>query len=278
MRRGARSETTARQQRLIRTVLRKGIRFVGTVREAEELSESRAVAGPRTRASSRVRRNRRRRKRRPRPLREQPASASTRPALAAVIYADGGPGRVDTEDLETVLQEAGRRRGRNRAAATAGSRCGYRPRACWRCSARAIALEDHAIRACRAALEIDAEAARRYEEPHPRDGCAGYRARWCCVPIRRPRSRSQGVFGLCLQRAQRLAGSGQFADVAATQATYALAKNARRVCRSWPAIALDAELPRRYRSIRPQAGDRSWATCTRIGSGGSSDAMSRWRR
>ena len=110
-----------------------------------------------------------------------------------------------------------------------------------------VALEDHAIRACRAAIEINADEA-RLERTRARVTVALDSSEVVLHADPAASDSKQGVFGLCLQRAQRLAGSGQLADIAATPATFALAQ-ARVTFAELPAVAIDPGARRLCRSI-----------------------------
>lgn len=238
-------------QRMIKTVLRKGIRFVGTVREAQRPAESAPPADAGQPAPQET-------------AEPGPAALGERKqatALAAAISpAAGGPS--DPEDLEATLRAVAddvaaivRRHGGQALRVSAEGVLAL--------FGGSVALEDHAIRACRAAIEIEEDAAGRRERP-VRLALALDSSEVVLHADAAGSDAKRGAFGLCLARAQRLAASGQLADTAATPATFALAR-ARVAFAALPAIALEPgaaplslHRPERLLARGQQVPERPW--------------------
>ena len=158
----------------------------------------------------------------------------------AIALSPNLSGSLDAEDVHSILADANRR-----ATEIVRQHGGYVAQGTAEGSlalfGAPVAIEDHAVRACRAGIEVN-EAMRR-----------DYAGRLSVVigldsgevvlqPASEGGDSGQQIFGICVHRANRLAASGRVDGVAATRATYDIARS-RMVFDDLGNLPLDAGAP-----------------------------------
>ncbi len=156
------------------------------------------------------------------PARLETAGERKHVTALAIALSPGSSYQGDAEDIEAVLSEA---QGcvsevvrRHHGSIVQGA-----PEGTLALFGAPVAIEDHAARACRAALDV-ISALQGYGD-QLRVAVAADSGEVILRPASDQGDSGQPIFGLCAQRAHRLAASGRLADIAVTRTTFEIARS-----------------------------------------------------